>query len=80
MQNGDHGQAEKAKILAFSADTLVEKNPLSVEYNRSGTAVGAGSVQSTEERAAGPSCFDCLTCKKVDECAVEDQVLFDSLV
>ena len=57
------------------------------KFRRSGAAaaaVGAGAetvVASSNERTrAGPSCLDCLTCRKVDDCAAEDQVLFDSML
>ena len=51
------------------------------KFRRGGAVgTGGGSVVTSSEDRAGPSCFDCLTCKKVDECAAEDQVLFDSIL
>ena len=51
-----------------------------------GTRTGNGSSvvvvdpSTSGGERVGPSWFDCLTCKKVDECAAEDQVLFDSIL
>ena len=52
------------------------------KFRRSGvaTAVGTGAESVVASSNAGPSCLDCLTCRKVDDCAAEDQVLFDSML